>query len=597
MRRIVATLISAVLALILIANPVFGQDPQAVAVQPFASTMPLLTYRSHVQNIGWMGSVPMGELSGTTGRHLQMEAFSINLQNQDPSITGQHLIEYRAHVRNIGWQNFVGNGQIAGTTGRRLPIEAIQIRLIGGMAERFDIYYQVHVANVGWLCWARNGAVAGSTGTWMEIQAMRIRLVERGARPPGSITRPSFSAPIVQYSTHVQNIGWQNPVQNGAMAGTSGRALRLEGFRASLINNGLSGSIEYRVHVQDIGWQGFRSNWNIAGTTGRSLRLEAIQIRLVGEIAQVYDVYYRVHIQDQGWLDWAKNGQNAGSAGRSLRLEAIEVRLISRGSGSRPQNTQMPFVTLASNAGTRGLQTLESQIRTMFNGFQGQQSIYVKNLNTGEYLLINNVQRNPASLVKPIVVGAAHEQIAAGRMRITPQIQRWMDQTITISTNESYNWLLWHIGEGSVYRGARRTTDFARRHGYTQTIIGHTLHPAFGVQPSPSHGTGQRNMSSVRDMGWFMEDVYRGMIVNRNASNSIMNSMLRQQRLNKIPAGLPRGTRVASKTGEIPPRYEHDAAIVFSRGATYVIVVKHINDPNAIRNIRNISAHVYRHFN
>ena len=612
MRKIVAALLSGVLILGTLVIPVFANETnynsqqeiyanedlvagmQSSPLPQSSFPSPVLIYRSHVQNIGWMENVSMGELSGTTGRHLAMEAFSINLQNQDPSITGQHFIEYRAHVRNIGWQNFVGNGQIAGTTGRRLPIEAIQIRLVGGMAERFDIYYQVHVANVGWLCWARNGAVAGSIGASMEMQAMRVRLVERGSRPPGSTMRPSFSAPVVQYTTHVQNIGWQTPVQNGVMAGTSGRGLRLEGFRASLINNGLSGSIEYNVHVQDIGWQGFRSNWNIAGTTGRSLRLEAIQIRLVGEIAQVYDVYYRVHIQDRGWLDWAKNGQSAGSAGLSLRLEAIEVRLISRGTTNRPQNTRRPFVTLAAHSGTRGLGILETQLRNMTNNFPGRQSIYVKNLDTGAYMMLNNeVRHNPASLMKLFVVGAAHEQIARGRMQMTPQVRRWMTETITISTNDSYNWLLFHIGQGCVRRGLNQVTDFARRHGYTATIGGHS----FGVHPQPSQVVVPGgNRTTARDVGLFMEDVYRGNIVSLSASNQIMASLRGQRRLNKIPAGLPAGVPFGSKTGEWAG-YEHDAAIVFSRGATYVIVVMSTPGANSIQNIRTISRHVFNHFN
>ena len=605
MKRVIAILMS-IIMVGLISIPIFAEEgPQnyveggtlsELSVSQSVALTPTLTYRSRVQNIGWMPQVSAGGLAGTVGRHLPMEAFTISLGNI-PGTGNQNFIEYRAHVRNIGWQPFVRNGQIAGTTGRNLPIEAVQIRLVGGLAQQFNVYYQVHVAHIGWLSWTRNGAVAGSTGAAVEIQAMRIRLIPRNGVSPGPDTRSHFSAPIVRYSAHVQDIGWQSVVQNSATAGTVGRNLRMEAVRIHLVNNGLSGGIEYRAYVQNSGWQRFVSNNAIAGTTGRSLRMEAIQIRLTGEVTQVFDVYYRVNIQGRGWLDWARNGQSAGTSGLNSRIEALEIRLVSRGGSNRPRNTQIPFLARAANSGRRGLARLETELRTMIGRFSGQQSIYVKNLNTGEYLLINNVQQNPASLIKPIVVGAAHEQIAAGRMRMTPQIQRWMDQTITISTNESYNWLLWHIGEGSVYRGARRTTEFARRHGYTQTIIGHTLHPAFGAQPSPSHGTGQRNRSSVRDMGWFMEDVYRGMIVNRNASSSIMSSLLRQQRLNKIPAGLPRGTRVASKTGEIPPRYEHDAAIVFSRGATYVIVVMHVGDPSAIRNIRSISGHVYRHFN
>ena len=596
MRKVFKTLLSIVLILLLIVSSLPTQGVQAASATPTASTMPLLTYRAHVQNIGWMANVAAGELSGTTGRGLRMEALSINLTNQDPNIVGSDFIEYRAHVRGIGWQNFVGNGQVAGTTGRGLAIGAVQIRLVGAMAERFDVQYQVHMANLGWLPWVSNGAVAGTGGATSSVQAIRVRLVSRAGTTPGAPGGTQATGPNINYSTHVQNIGWQATVQNGAMAGTSGRGLRLEGFRATISDTELSGGIEYSTHVQNVGWQGFRANGEIAGTTGRGLRLEAIRIRLTGQLAGAFDVYYRVHVQNLGWLDWARNGGYAGTAARGLRLEGIEVRLVERGSANnRPQNTRLPFITLATNMGRRGLSNLESQLRTMTGRFAGQYSIYVRNLDTGEYMMINNgIRQNPASLMKVFAVGAAHQQIARGRMQMTPQIRRWMTETITISTNDSFNWLMFHIGEGCVIRGLNRTTDFARRHGYAGTVAGHT----FLTQPfSHRVAVPGGSRTTARDVGLFLEDVYRGNIVGRTASNQIMTSLLGQRRLNKIPAGLPRGVRTASKTGEIPPRYEHDAAIVFSRGATYVIVVKSSHDPNAIRNIRTISGHVYRHFN
>ncbi len=40
-------------------------------------------------------------------------------------------IQYRAHVQNIGWQDWVQNGEVAGTTGQALQMEAIQIDLTG----------------------------------------------------------------------------------------------------------------------------------------------------------------------------------------------------------------------------------------------------------------------------------------------------------------------------------------------------------------------------------------------------------------------------------------------------------------------------------
>lgn len=135
----------------------------------------------------------------------------------------------------------------------------------------------------------------------------------------------------VSYRTHVQNVGWQSYVSNGAMSGTSGRSLRLEGINIKLVNQPYSGNIEYCTHIQNIGWQNYKKNNELSGTQGQSLRLEAIKIRLTGEMANKFDVYYRVHAQEIGWMNWAKNGEAAGTSGFSYRLEGIEIVLVEKG--------------------------------------------------------------------------------------------------------------------------------------------------------------------------------------------------------------------------------------------------------------------------
>ncbi|KAF5036590.1 Clostridial hydrophobic W [anaerobic digester metagenome] len=147
---------------------------------------------------------------------------------------------------------------------------------------------------------------------------------------------------LVKYRTHVQNVGWQDYVADGAMSGTSGRSLRLEGINIS-IDPSIGGGIEYRTHVQNIGWQGYVSNGAMSGTSGMSYRLEAINIRLTGAAAEKYDIYYRVHTQNIGWMGWAKNGEASGSAGFGYRLEGIEIQLVAKG-GPAPGSTANAFV-------------------------------------------------------------------------------------------------------------------------------------------------------------------------------------------------------------------------------------------------------------
>jgi uncharacterized protein YjdB len=145
--------------------------------------------------------------------------------------------------------------------------------------------------------------------------------------------------PHISYRTHVQNIGWQGYVSDGALSGTTGQALRLEAMNISLDRGNWTGGIEYRTHVQNIGWQDWKKDGELTGTQGQALRLEAIQIRLTGEIATKYDIYYCVHAQNYGWLNWAKNGGMSGTAGYAYRLEAIKITLVPKGNNA-PEKVQ-----------------------------------------------------------------------------------------------------------------------------------------------------------------------------------------------------------------------------------------------------------------
>ena len=135
--------------------------------------------------------------------------------------------------------------------------------------------------------------------------------------------------PSVTYVAHVQNIGWMDWVKNNAVAGTTGKSLRMEALKIKL--DSVNG-IMYQSHLQDIGWENkYVSDGKQSGTTGESRRLEAIKIKLSDELAKKYDVCYRAHVQNIGWMDWVKNNAVAGTTGKSLRMEALIVRIVVKG--------------------------------------------------------------------------------------------------------------------------------------------------------------------------------------------------------------------------------------------------------------------------
>ena len=266
----------------------------------------LVTYSTHVENIGWQGFVKNGEMSGTEGKALRLEAIKIKLENYPGA-----SIRYSAHIQDIGWQDWKYNGEMAGTEGRALRLEAIKIEATG-LPEGLEVQYRVHVENIGWQEWKSSGEIAGTSGQRLRIEGIQIRIGEK--------------TPKISYKSHVQDIGWQDFVSDGKMSGTEGKALRLEGIIIDASDLPKGAYVRYRAHIQDIGWQEWKSSGEIAGTSGQAKRLEAIKIELVG--AQGYHVEYRTHVENIGWQEWKRDGQTSGTEGKALRVEGIQIRIV-----------------------------------------------------------------------------------------------------------------------------------------------------------------------------------------------------------------------------------------------------------------------------
>ena len=143
-----------------------------------------LSYRVQRQNKGWETQwLEDGEVSGTTGESLRLEAITITATGN--RVTGG--ITYRTHVQNIGWQDWVSDGDLSGTVGKSLRLEAIEIKLTGDLADKYDVYYRVHAQDFGWLGWAKNGETSGTSGLSKRLEAIQILLVDKGGEAPGDV--------------------------------------------------------------------------------------------------------------------------------------------------------------------------------------------------------------------------------------------------------------------------------------------------------------------------------------------------------------------------------------------------------------------------
>jgi beta-lactamase class A len=143
----------------------------------------------------------------------------------------------------------------------------------------------------------------------------------------------------------------------------------------------------------------------------------------------------------------------------------------------------------------------------------------------------------------------------------TPVPIRWLaTRMITHSSNLATNTLLTVVSADSV-------TALTRRLGTTRMLVRR------GVEDTPAFRAGLNNVTTAADLASVLVAIATDRAASA-ASCAWMRDVLFAQAFNTaIPVGLPAGTRVAHKTGDIT-RVEHDAAIVYpERGAPYVLVV------------------------
>ena len=178
------------------------------------------------------------------------------------------------------------------------------------------------------------GNTGNSTGVHLhyEIRKQKGNLVESNLVSPaeycgipnkkGKYNSEDFQIvekPNIKYEVHVQNIGWQEEKENGELAGTEGKALRIEAIK---IHADIP--IQYRVHMADKGWGEYVPNSVMAGTIGESRRIEAIEI-----ISSKNPIKATAHIEGIGNAYYeASTHLIIGTEGRALRLEALRLEFI-----------------------------------------------------------------------------------------------------------------------------------------------------------------------------------------------------------------------------------------------------------------------------
>jgi beta-lactamase class A len=156
---------------------------------------------------------------------------------------------------------------------------------------------------------------------------------------------------------------------------------------------------------------------------------------------------------------------------------------------------------------------------------------------------------------------------------------------ITRSSNFATNTLIALVGAENVTRTMR-------------SLGAQRIQVLRGVEDGKAFDKGLNNTTTARDLAIILRSIEEGKAASPAATRQMLGILLAQEFNEKIPAGLPAGTRVAHKTGEITA-VSHDAAIVYLPGRKpYVLVVltRGIADGNhSSKLIADLSALVYGH--
>lgn len=133
-----------------------------------------MNYRAHVQSLGWLDPVHDGQVAGTTGLSLRLEAIKCT----PPEGT---VCDFTVHIQDTGDVSYKGVQRgvydpIMGTTGKSLRMEGFSIRLKENITGK-KLRYRAHVQNVGWQEWKSEGEYAGTRGKSLRMEALEIEFV------------------------------------------------------------------------------------------------------------------------------------------------------------------------------------------------------------------------------------------------------------------------------------------------------------------------------------------------------------------------------------------------------------------------------------
>lgn len=355
-------------------------------------------------------------------------------------------------------------------------------------------------------------------------------------------------------------------------------------------------------------WAGFWNYLERRPVAAVSVPLQAeytpSDLRLYLEnLARRYDIHGGVTLFDPATLTFS-----SGSSGRQLDIEAAIPLIDQVLFDPEPSHRVVNLPTIRSSAAQQNLQTLREAILQLmtamdfdYDGTATVASVYVMDLRSGDTLeILADVPFSALSSMKiPIMINFFRD-----RLVIAPEEAYLLTESILCSNNASSNWLMQLAGEGAdanaqLRDGLNQVSCTAQSLGAGHTYISAPLNvadsefqfeavvcrpdtpanTAFATEPDVY------SQSTAEDMGLLLTEIYdcanhgSGLMaiypqdISPLECQQMLN-LLSGNRIDRlIELGVPLGTRVAHKNAWGPAGTSGDAAIVFSPGGDYVLVI------------------------
>lgn len=240
----------------------------------------------------------------------------------------------------------------------------------------------------------------------------------------------------------------------------------------------------------------------------------------------------------------------------SIQLTANAAERAQPSAGNSTNSSQASIIA--------SMVKLSADLQTVVDDFAGNEpneyGIYIEHLATGAAALHNPDQQFiTASLYKPFAVVESLRMVEDNKLSLKTvlsntdgrTVNKCIWDTITVSDNPCGRALRSISGLSTSAGISKLSAD-----GYENTAM-----------------TGDYPVSTARDVAHLFKNLYEQKLLKPAENEIIMNALLHQQINNRLPQGLPEGTEIAHKTGDLEG-VVHDGGIVYNqKHGDYIIVV------------------------